>query len=203
MRLTIIGGSHGTGALLAAAARDAGHVVTAVSRSGSAPEGVRPIAGSASDPDVARAAVDGADAVVVTVGGARDRTRQRTEVTVAVIEAMRQAGVRRLVVQSSLGAGDSKRQLPALLRPVVLAALAKPLKDHNGQEAAVTASGLDWTIVRPSGLSTRPPTGVWRALASTAPGTLGGSISRADLAAFLLATLGDDATIGAAIGISS
>lgn len=202
MRLTIIGGSQGTGALLAAAARDAGHDVTAVSRSGAAPTGVRAIAGSASDPEVARAAVEGADAVVVTVGGSAGSPRARSEVTRAVIDVMQDAGVRRLVVQSSLGAGDSRTQLPALLRPVILAALAKPLQDHDEQEAAVRASGLDWTIVRPSGLTRKPVSGKWRALASTEPGTLGGSISRADLAAFLLQVVGDDATVGTAIGIS-
>lgn len=43
MRLTIIGASQGTGALLAALARDAGHEVTALSRTGRAHEGVRAV----------------------------------------------------------------------------------------------------------------------------------------------------------------
>ena len=71
MKLTVIGGSQGTGAELAELARQAGHEVAVVSRSGRAPAGARVVTGSATDPEVARRAVDGADAVVVTVGGAK------------------------------------------------------------------------------------------------------------------------------------
>ena len=163
---------------------------------------MRAIAGDATDPAVLREALDGTNAVVITVGGAKGVREARTEVTRAVIAAMQAAGVRRLVVQSSLGAGDSGTQLPAFLRPVILAALAAPLRDHNAQEAAVVASGLDWTIVRPGSLTDRPATGSWRALRTTESGKLGGPIPRADLAVFLLETLGDESAIGAAIGVS-
>ena len=75
------------------AAVRAGHDVTAVSRSGNVPDGVTAVVGSATDAEVARAAV-----------------------TRSIVAAMRESGVRRLVVQSSLGAGDSGKQLPLPLR---------------------------------------------------------------------------------------
>lgn len=203
MKLSIIGGSRGTGAALATLARDAGHEVTVLSRSGAAPEGVRAVAGDATDPAAIRGAVAGADAVVVTVGGAKGVRHQRAAVTRAVIEAMREVGARRLVVQSSLGAGDSGSQMPAVLRVLMKAVLAGPLADHDAQEAAVFASGLDWTVVRPTGLRNAPAKGTWRAQVVGDSGTLGGSIPRADLAAYLLEVLGDDATIGTAPGVSS
>lgn len=203
MKITIIGGSKGTGAQLANLARDAGHEVTALSRSGNAPAGVRVITGDATDPAVAADAVAGADAVVVTVGGAKGVPHQRTAVTRAVIEAMKETGVRRLVVQSSLGAGDSASQLPGPLRLIMRTALAKPLADHNEQERAVQGSGLDWTIVRPTGLTDKEPLGTWRALETSDDGKLGGSIPRGDLAAFIFGLLSDDASVGKAIGLSS
>ncbi len=203
MKITVIGGSQGTGALVAGLARDAGHEVTVLSRSGRAPAGVRSVTGDATDPAVARQAVEGADAVVVTVGGAKGVKRQRTAVTRAVITAMTGVGVRRLVVQSSLGAGDSGVQMPLPLRLLMKVLLAAPLADHDEQEAAVRASGLDWTIVRPTGLTTKPGTGRWRALQVGEPGHLGGTISRADLAAYLLEVIPDDELIGHAVGISS
>ncbi|MTB87596.1 SDR family oxidoreductase [Aeromicrobium senzhongii] len=203
MKITIIGGSQGTGAELARLASAAGHEVTVLSRSGSAPAGARSITGSATDPASAAAAVTGADAVVVTVGGAKGVRHQRAAVTAEIVTAMEQAGVRRLVVQSSLGAGDSARQLPGVLRWITPLLLASPLADHNAQEAAVMSSGLDWTIVRPTGLTRKPSTGAWTALEVGQPGTLRGTITRADLAAYLLQVVQDPSTIGAAIGISN
>lgn len=203
MKITIIGGSKGTGARLAALAAEAGHEVSALSRSGTAPEGVRAIAGDATDPRVVQDAVTGADAVVITVGGAKGSPRHRATVTRAVISGMEQAGVARLVVQSSLGAGDSGALMPAPLRLAMKGVLAAPLADHNDQEDAVIRSATRWTIVRPTGLTNKPATGAWRTLQAGEKGYLGGSISRDDLAAYLLKVLGDDAIIGAAVGISN
>ncbi|MDO5668628.1 MAG: SDR family oxidoreductase [Corynebacterium sp.] len=203
MNITVIGGSRGTGAQVAIAARQAGHQVNVVSRSGNAPVGTRAITGSATDPEVLREAFAGADAVVVTVGASRGSSRPRTQITRAVIDAMKEAGVRRLIVQSSLGAGDSASQLPVPLRQLMTVLLAKPLADHNEQEEAVRESGLDWTIVRPTGLRTAPPTGHVRALEVTDHGTLGGSIPRIDLARFILDVVDDESTIRKAYGVSS
>lgn len=202
MKITVIGGSQGTGSLLAVLAAERGHEATALSRRGTAPAGVRGVAGDARDAEVLAAALAGADAVVVCVGGAKGVDHQRSAVTRAVIAAMQAAGVRRLVVQSSLGAGDSGSQLPGAIGWITKLVLKGPLADHDEQEAAVTASGLDWTIVRPTGLTNRPGTGSWLALEPTEEGTLKGSITRQDLAAMLLSTLEDEATVGRALGVS-
>lgn len=180
MKITVVGGSRGTGAQLAVAAVRAGHDVTAVSRSGNVPDGVTAVAGSATDAEVARAAV-----------------------TRSIIAAMRESGVRRLVVQSSLGAGDSGKQLPVPLRQLMKVLLAKPLADHNEQEKAVRESGLDWTIVRPTGLKDAPARGTWRANEVSDGETLGGTIPRVDLAAFMLEVVADDSAVAKAFGISS
>ncbi|MFF3038653.1 NAD(P)-dependent oxidoreductase [Arthrobacter citreus] len=203
MKLTIIGGSKGTGAKLASLAQAAGHEVTVLSRSGQGPEGVRVLTGDAGDPAAAASAVAGADAVVVTVGGAKGNPKHRTAVTRTVIDAMKKQGVQRLMVQSSLGAGDSGSLMPAPLRIAMKVALAKPLADHNEQEAAVQGSGLDWTIVRPTGLTDKEPTGSWQVLETGDSGTLRGSVPRADLAACMLGLLEDPASIGKAVGVSS
>lgn len=203
MLITIIGGSQGTGALLAKLALEAGHRVTVVSRSGNGPDGARIVKGSATEVDVCAEAVSGADAVVVTVGAAKGVRHQRAAVTRTVIEAMQRVGARRLVVQSSVGANGSASQLPGLLRFITPMLLSKPLADHNEQEVAVAGSGLEWTVVRPTGLTNKEPLGSWLALESSSPGTLLGTIPRSDLAAYLLAVLSDDTTLGKAVGISS
>lgn len=203
MKLTVIGGSQGTGAQVAIAAQRAGHDVTVVSRSGRTPAHTTAVVGDATEPQVVREAIAGADAVVVAVGAARGRKQQRTAVTRAVIAAMKDVGVRRLLVQSSLGAGDSARQMPVPFRQLMQVLLAKPLSDHNEQERAVRESGLDWTIVRPTGLRNSPPTGSVRTLEVSAEGTLGGQVPRIDLADFMLRALEDESTIRKAYGVSS
>lgn len=203
MKLTVIGGSGGTGAEVARRTQEAGHEVTVVSRSGRGPAGVRVVTGDAADPAVVGSAVEGADAVLVTVGGAKGVRRPRAAVTRAVVEAMSSAGVRRLVVQSSLGAGDSGVLLPRPLRLVMKVLLAAPLADHDEQESVVFSSGLDWTVVRPTGLTDKPATGRRRALETGDGGTLGGTIPRADLAAFLLEVIADSSFVGRAVGVSS
>lgn len=203
MKITLIGGSQGTGAALAELAQAAGHDVTVVSRSGTAIAGARVVTGSAADPAIAAAAVAGADAVVVTVGGAKGVRHARAAVTQSVVAAMAATGATRLLVQSSLGAGGSAAQLPAVAGFITKLVLAGPLADHKAQEAVVRASTLDWTIVRPSGLTNAEAAGAWTALRESEPGSLRGTIARRDLAAYLLAALTDESTIGAEIGLSS
>ena len=203
MKITIIGGSKGTGAQLASLALKVGHSVTVLSRSGTAPAGLRSITGNATDPAVAVEAVTGANVVVVTVGAAKGVHHQRAAVTRTIIAAMQETGVRRLVVQSSLGAGDSAAQLPAPIRLITQLVLGKALADHNEQELAVTTSGLDWTVMRPAGLTNKLPTGTWTALGATGEGKPYGSIPRGDLAACMLEILDNDATFGSALSLSS
>ncbi|MHA7268928.1 NAD(P)-dependent oxidoreductase [Arthrobacter sp. HLT1-20] len=203
VKITIVGGSKGTGAQLASLAFQAGHSVTVLSRSGKAPAATRAITGNATDPAVAAAAVAGADVVVVTVGGAKGVHHQRAALTRTIIAAMHEAGVRRLVVQSSLGAGDSASALPAPIRLITQLVLGKALADHNEQELAVTSSGLDWTVVRSASLTNKVPTGAWTALGATGEGKPYGSIPRGDLAACMLEVLDNESTHGSALGLSS
>lgn len=198
MKITVVGGNKGTGAEVVRIASEAGHEVTCLSRSGAEglPAGVRGITGDALDADVARAAVAGADAVVVTVGGASGADRHRAAVTRSIIAAMRDAGVRRLIVHSSLGVGDSMALLPGPARLFAKAVLGRALADHAEQEAAVAESGLDWTVVRPGGLTDGPATGSVVAQEAAEGRPMKGRISRADVAAHIVAILADPATFG-------
>lgn len=116
MRICVIGGSQGTGAQLATLAAKAGHDIVVLSRRGTAPTGTAALAGSATKVEAISRAVTDADAVVVTVNGAKGAHHQRAAVTRTVVDAMRAAGVRRQLVQSSVGAGGSSVQLPRALR---------------------------------------------------------------------------------------
>jgi uncharacterized protein YbjT (DUF2867 family) len=74
--------------------------------------------------------------------------------------------------------------------------LKRVYDDKDVQEWIIRSSGLDWTIVRPGLLTNNPATGRYRVL--TAPQDWQfGSISRADVADFLVRQVDDLALIGA------
>ncbi|MBF2034181.1 MAG: SDR family oxidoreductase [Leptolyngbyaceae cyanobacterium T60_A2020_046] len=88
----------------------------------------------------------------------------------------------RWVLVSSIGAGESVVALP----DQVLTALRPALVEKEKAEAYLQASGLRYTIVRPGGLTTEPPTGTG---ILTEDPTISGRITRADVAALILACL--------------
>lgn len=205
MNITVVGGSRGTGALVAEQAARAGHVVRTVSRSVPAhTEGVEHLTLDATDSTALQPALRSADVVIVTVGApAKAGEMPRTDITRAVIAAMQAEGVRRILVQSSWGVGDSYDSMPFVVKRVVVPLILKQaLVDHGQQEALLTTSGLDWTVLRPGGLTNEPASGtVALAPGAGGAGTLG-RVARADVAALLLSCAADAATIGHAYTIT-
>jgi len=192
--ILVVGASQGTGALAVRAALERGHRVTAFSRS---PQKLaidhphlRRVSGDFHGAESVDAAVPGHDAVIVTASATRLRAfkenpRYFSQGTGHVIDAMKKAGVRRLVVLSALGVGDSRPLLPAIARVIAVGWILKlPFEDHERQEAMVRASGLEWVIARPGRLTNGPARG--RYVTKTAIERVPASISRADVADFLV-----------------
>lgn len=195
MRIVVVGAGGGTGRLVVDEGLRRGHELVAVSRCGSGRPDVTDVLADATDPTaLAEAFRVPPDAVVVAVGGASGNPRNRTTVTRAVLDALPDGARPRLVVQSSIGAGDSMRFLPPLMRPVASLGLGKALADHTEQEALVTGSGLPWTVVRPGQLTDKPAGD--KAVALTEPARFVPVISRADVARLILDLLADPASEG-------
>ena len=116
---------------------------------------------------------------------------------------MKAHGVRRLISQSTLGAGDSRPALNFFWKHIMFGFLLKDAyADHQEQEALVRASGLDWTLVRPSAFTDDPATGAYReGFAPTEKG-LALKIPRADVAGFILKLLTGRAYLRQAPSIS-
>uniref|UniRef100_A0A6U0FCZ5 NAD(P)-binding domain-containing protein n=1 Tax=Helicotheca tamesis TaxID=374047 RepID=A0A6U0FCZ5_9STRA len=161
------------------------------------------IAGSVTNPaDVAKVFENDIDGVIIALGGKTSDVGDTmlTDGTVNIINAMKEKGVKRLAVVTSIGAGDSKDQAPFFFKILMATAMKKIFNDKNNQEKAVEASGLDYCIVRPGGLTVDAPTGVINVIDGEA-----GSISRADVATFCLdaITVDDFPYIGKTPCISS
>jgi len=103
-----------------------------------------------------------------------------------IMSAMKQKGVKRIAVVTSIGAGSSKDQAPFAFKILMMTVMKKIFTDKNNQEKAVQESGLEYCIVRPGGLTVEKPTGVINVIDGEA-----GSIPRADVAQFCLAAVKD------------
>lgn len=165
MKVIVFGATGTVGRLAVARMLEDGHAVTAFARNPGtlkdAAPGLSRVAGNALSPaDVSRA-VQGHDAVVITLGsGMSRRGRIRSEGTLNVIQAMQEHGPRRLICQTTLGAHDSWETLNFFWKHIMFGLLLRPVfRDHERQEDLVRASGLDWTIVRPGAFADGPATG--------------------------------------------
>jgi len=202
MKLTIFGATGGTGRALVDQACEAGHDVTAVVRSPNALE-ARPnltvVTGG-----ITTSVIAGRDAVLTAIGyRGRGPTTVQTDTTRSIIEAMREAGVRRLICVSNSGmhtTGDDPLT-KALVKPILRRVLRHGFADMRGMEAVVLDSDLEWTIVRPPRLTNGPRTGTYRTeLNRNVRG--GFQVSRADVADCMLRCLTGPETIRTAISLA-
>ena len=161
--------------------------------------------GNARDQDDVSKAVCGHDAVVVALGsGMARKSNIRSQGTLNVIRAMQNHGIQRLVCQTTLGAHESWGNLNFFWKRIMFGVLLRPVfLDHELQEDMVRASGLDWTLVRPSAFTAGPAQGVFKENFDTTDRDLSLKISRADVAEFLKQQISDTLYIHRAVGISN
>jgi hypothetical protein len=106
---------------------------------------------------------------------------------------MKAEQISRLVCITGMGAGDSVGHGGFLFDNLIFPLLLRKVyADKNRQESIVTNSGLDWSLIRPSVLNDKPGRDTVRALTDLS-GFHGGTISREDVATFVLDQLRADA----------
>ena len=211
MKLTIFGASGATGTSLTQQALAAGHEVTAVVRDAArltlaAHPRLRVITADVMDPASITPAVDGADAVISAIGprGTGPTTVIQDSVR-SIIAAMEKTGTRRFVqVSGSIVADEGESvYMRYLVKPLARRTFLRDVcADMRAGEEQIRQSGLDWTILRPPALTANPATGTYRtAIDRNLPH--GFQVSRADLAACILAVLDDPATVQKHVGIAN
>jgi putative NADH-flavin reductase len=195
MKLSVIGASRGIGRKVVEDALERGHAVTAMSRSATRTftdpsEALTVLDGDATDPaDVARA-IDGAEAVLLTLGVPRDLrvlkpTTLFSDATRVLIAAMEAAGIKRLLTVTGFGTGDSAEKLSTPERLTQTAFLGRAYADKDLQEQLIRDSALDWTIARPGILSDNRKSNAYKVLVEK-EAWRNGMINRADVADFLV-----------------
>ena len=215
-KVLVVGATGGTGRATIDELVKAGHRVTAFSRHADeladTSELVTAFNGDATNPADVDRAVGGHDAVIVTLGIAENPLRvrlfgaARTPLDVRsagtrnVIAAMRKHGVRRLVVQTSFGVGETRNNL-RLMDRLFFSLLLKPqIADTEVQELEVRDSDVDWVLAQPVHLtddesdempfaSTDGQVGEWK-------------ISRKGVARFLTRAVGGRDYVGQTVALS-
>jgi putative NADH-flavin reductase len=153
------------------------------------------------DPASVLEAVRGQDAVLSTIGThSRAATTLYSQGVANMLKAMEATGVRRLLCISATGLEPGVPIQRLLAKPILWMVFKNMYSDLVRMESLVSASGLDWTIVRPPQLTDAPRTGIYRnAINQHLPGCW--SISRADNADYLITHLNDPATYRALVEI--
>lgn len=210
MRLVILGATGGIGRIVVEQAVKAGHEVTALVRD--------PSALSVAGAEVRRADVldateltpllAGADAVVSALG-VRPPVKGPVSLLASgassALKAMEATGVTRYLMVSAAGAFRERADGPvtkAVVKPLLNRVLRHSFDDTREAEKIVRASAVDWTIVRPPRLTDTPRTGRYRI--GGEDGLKGSyTVSRADVADFLLRSIGDRSTHRRAIVIAN
>jgi putative NADH-flavin reductase len=164
--------------------------------------GLTVTAGDSLDPAAVAEVVAGTDAVLSALGPRGPRSTRTpsllAESAANVIAGMDRVGVRRLINVSAAGAfitGDP--DTGALIKAIIPRIFAATFADVREMEAAIRASDLSWTLVRPTRLINHPATGRYRVRADYPPPG-GRKICRADVAHFMALALTQDAWLHSA-----
>jgi nucleoside-diphosphate-sugar epimerase len=228
MDVLVVGATRGTGLAVTKRLVAEGHTVTAFGRTARSvfgPDGgalaeidgpgtLRTVDGDVLDRDAVHKAVSGQDAVIVTLGisdnpikvqwlrRATTAMDVRSLGTAVVMDSMRLNGVRRLLVQTTYGLGDQRKNLSFSWKLTFRLVLAPQIRDSERQEHAVRTSGLDWTLIHPVSLhDDEELTGPARVTTDGAISTF--KVARAQVARATVDALGDPATIGATLSVST
>jgi len=203
MKIAIVGATSQTGRELVSQALAAGHEVVAYLRR---PEAMNPapglsiVGGQLDQVDKLSKAFTGCDAVVLILGWkiGQPFVPLYSIAVPAIIAAANKVGVKRVIVQSALGAGDTFKNTRYPYRLGCSTFLRESLADHQAGESQLTDSGLNWTTIHPgplfNGQRTASPTIIDAASGQKMPGVP--RTQRADVAAAMLKMIDDPTSFG-------
>lgn len=188
MKIVIAGGHGQIALLLASQLSTAGHEPVGIIRKPDQASDLEAVGAGAVVLDLEQGSpveladqLTGVDAVVFAAGagpnsGAARKLTLDRDGAILLAEAAQQAGVRRYVMISALATDDYDPELAQIDTGEVFQVY---LRAKSEADADLRARDLDWTVVRPGGLTDDPGTGSVRVAEHTGRG----SIPRADVAA--------------------
>ncbi|MEI7556718.1 SDR family oxidoreductase [Candidatus Chlorohelix sp.] len=198
MKVAIVGANGKTGFQTMLKALDMGHNVTAIVRNPATiylkHERLQiKQADLLSDDSALEKAMAGHDAVISAIGitsGLNAKVTLYSKGTARLVKAMSKQEVKRLICISSIGIDQEKDpNIPFIFQNVLFPLIfSNSAADMRIMESSVKDSELNWTIVRPAGLTNKLP--IWKYRIAVAPSlSRPYTISRADVADFMVKSL--------------
>lgn len=192
-KIAILGAAGRTGQLLVDQAVAAGYEVVAFVRDTGETMAERPhvsvVSGDARRPEDLIKVLKGQDAVISTLGSSKPGDRVIADSTISLIEAAHQTGVKRVIMMSSFLA--TKNFQPHPIIKFALRLMGSIVSDIHSGEGRLQASDLDYTIVYATRLTNEPLNPHFKIVGADEEVGATDSISRADVASFLLQQLTD------------
>jgi putative NADH-flavin reductase len=197
MNILIFGASGDTGHNLVVQALKHQHSVTAFVRNSSKlsihHDRVRIVEGDVTNYQAVEEAIENQEAVLSALGASNPfkRNFKLIDGIQNITTAMTRRNVKRLIYQSFLGVKENRKELGFLINTLLPIALKNIIHDHEAKENIITNGNLQWTIVRCPMLTNGPFTGSYRDGEHITSSSMLPSISRANVADFMLKQLSE------------
>ena len=208
MKLVVLGATGGTGMEIVRKALDLGHSVTAFVRT---PDKLKKFAdrisivsGDLLNSTELAEVIEGHDVILSGFGPrypvSKSDAHLLQQFSMALTRAMLHVRIRRVVIESVAFLFKNSIFPPAYVLGRLF--FSGVVADASAMENVIQTSGVDWTIVRPPELTDKPFTGKYRVREGHLP-NFGLSISRADVADFMVNAAADATTVGKIFGVST
>jgi len=198
MKILIFGASGATGQHLIKQALEQGHTITAFVRDPSKIKfthiNLFVVRGSITNAAQLLEVITGQDAVISALGATSPFKYDKSVVDGLrlIIDVMKSAGVRRLIYMSFMGVPPSRHNGGIVVKYIAPLLLSTEIKGHAEREQLIMESQLSWTIVRPPTLTNGKRLRQYRTGPAIRSACFAATISRADVADFMLKLLVTD-----------
>lgn len=192
MKIAIIGASAGIGIETTKRALERNHEVITLSRSTvQLPNNslLKPITGNALNKNDLARAIEGADAVIVTLGTRKNmkQTSLFSNFAKLLVEVQKESKSEAThLIVTGFGTGDSANYVGWFVKLFLKYFLKDVYADKAKLEKLISESGLNWLIVRPGRLLDEPRTEKYRIETNLYKGINIGAINRSDVADYLV-----------------
>jgi putative NADH-flavin reductase len=200
MKVLIFGASGATGRYLVSQASQSGHLVTAFVRNAAKVpkehqnhQNIKLFIGDVTDPQLVEDAITNHEVILSALGASSPFKRDFKLIAGIqnIVAAMKKQNVKRFIYQSFLGVQENRSELGFVIDIVLPVVLKGTITDHEAKENIITASDLDWTIVRCPTLTNGSFKGKYRTGEHIVSSSILPLISRADVADFMLSQMTD------------
>lgn len=205
MKIIVFGATGGVGQSVVKQVIENGFEVTAFVRTPTklevTHENLTVIKGDAFNQAEVAAAIAEHDAVVSCLGSNQGikKSTELQEMVKNIVAGMQAHEVKRIVYIASAGIHN---ELPGVKGKLIMGMLKNALTDHRAAADWIETHGLNYTFVRPMGLTNGPFSGKYRESSAGVPKN-SRSIPRADVAHFILKALIDKQYENTSIGIAT